>query len=171
MPKSLSRPARWHAVEKRIVLSVATFALISVAAFVNTRPTHAQVAGFASQVEGTWLTTVTIENGPLPFPTLLTFGSGGALIVTDSGVPPAQGNVYQGTWVRTGGNEIAFSFLGMQYTNGVLSGYIRVHETIRGEGAADAYASVGSTIEGLDVNMNVVFTARASTHGIRLRAR
>ena len=92
-------------------------------------------------------------------------------MVTDSGVPPGQGNVYQGSWVRTGGNEVTFTFLGFQFdAAGALSGYIRAHETIRGEASGDAYSSVNSRVEMLDRNMNVLFSGSASTHAVRIPA-
>jgi hypothetical protein len=47
-------------------------------------------------IEGSWLTTVTIPENPGPFPSLLTFGAGGALVVTDGSVSGALGNVYHG---------------------------------------------------------------------------
>src|SRR4051812_25525202 len=108
--------------------------LVAVTMFLGSPSIHAQGGGFVSGIEGSWLATITIQGGPPPFQAIATYGSRGSLVVTDSGVPPGQGNVYQGSWVRTGGNEVTFTFLGFQFdAAGSLSGYIRAHETIRGE--------------------------------------
>ena len=153
------------------VALIITVALFSLAAWAGDDNNQERGNHNAPQIEGSWLTTVTIPGGPPPFPFLLTFGTGGDLVVTDSSGPPALGNVYQGTWVRKGDHKIVFSFLGFQYDAlGVLAGYIRVHETIRIERSGNAYHSIVSTIESLDLNQDVVFSVVATTHGTRINA-
>ena len=151
---------------------IATVLIVSLAAFVGSQPSQAQGGAVAPQIEGSWLTTITIPENPGPFPSLLTFGAGGALVVTDGSVSGALGNVYQGTWARKGDHKIVFSFLGFQYdAAGVLAGYIRVHETIRLEPSGDAYNSISSTIEILDVNQALLAGPFvATTHGVRINA-
>ena len=151
---------------------IATVAIVSLAALIGSQSGQAQGGAVAPQIEGAWLTTVTIPDGPPPFPALLTFGAGGGLVVTDGSIPPALGNVYQGTWRRKGDHEIAFSFLGFLYdAAGAPAGYIRVHETIRLERSGNAYNSIVSKIEILDPNLNVVAGPfEATTHGTRINA-
>jgi hypothetical protein len=128
----------------------------------------------APQIEGTWLITVTqpLPGGPIHFPSLGTFSAGGGLVVTDSIAPPSSGNVYQGTWARTGNHEVTFTFLGFQYdATGALASYIRVHEVVKFERSGNAYNSTLSTVEILDLNLNLVAGPFVSTtHGVRINA-
>jgi hypothetical protein len=161
----------WWAIRPASVALVATVAMVCVATWVGSQPSQAQGGAVAPQIEGSWLATITIPDVP-PFPSLLTFGAGGALVVTDGSVSPASGHVYQGTWARKGDHQIVFSFWGLNYdAAGVLVGYLRVHETIKLDPSRDAYNSVVSKIEVLDVNQNVVFgPVEATTHGTRINA-
>jgi hypothetical protein len=152
------------------ILGVVLLAAFAVAQTAAAHATTAAEGAVAPELEGTWLATVTISDGPPPFPSLLSYTRGGALIVTDSSLSPALGNVYQGTWARTGAHEFAFTFLGFQYdAQGVFSNYIRVHETIRLERSGNAYNGVTS-IEVLDTAQNVIGTASATTHAARVAA-
>jgi hypothetical protein len=124
----------------------------------------------APEIEGTWLATITIPDGPPPFPSLLTYARGGALTVTDSSVAPALGNLYQGTWTKTGPHEFTFTFLGFQFdANGVFASYIRVRETIHLQRDGNTYDGV-STIEFLDPVLNVIATGSSTSHATRVNA-
>ena len=90
---------------------IATVAIVSLAALIGSQSGQAQGGAVSPQIEGSWLSTVSSPDIPAPFPALITFGAGGALVVTDSSLSPALGNVYQGTWARKGDHKIAFSFL------------------------------------------------------------
>jgi hypothetical protein len=162
--------------KRALVVSVlGVMGVLLLAAFAAAQTTYANAniatgGAVAPELEGTWLATVTIPDGPPPFPSLVSYARGGVLIVTDSSLSPASGNVYQGTWARTGSHEFAFTFLGFQYdTQGVFSNYIRVHETIRLERGGKAYNGV-TTIEVLDTAQNVIGTASATTHATRVTA-
>jgi hypothetical protein len=125
-------------------------------------------ARVSPEIEGTWLATITIPDEPPPFPSLLTYARGGALIATDSGVPPALGNVYQGTWTKIGAHKYAFTLLGFGYDEtGVLTGYVRVHETLEFEPGGNAYNGVAA-IEILDINQNVIGTGTSLSHARRI---
>jgi hypothetical protein len=136
----------------------------------------AQISSASAQVspeiEGTWLAMVTVPEGPpFPFPSLVTYASGGALTVTDSSVPPALGNVYQGSWTRTGPHEFAFTFLGFQYDEaGGFSGYITAHEILQLEPGGDVYNGVTS-LAILDPDMNVIVEMTSTSHATRISAR
>jgi hypothetical protein len=115
------------------------------------------------KIEGTWLGAIPLPDGGT-FPSLLTYARGGALIATDSSVPPALGNVYQGTWAKTGPHEFTFTFLGFFYNEtGALDGYFRVHETVYLDPGGDSYTS-DSIGEILDLDMNVIETLPGSTN-------
>jgi hypothetical protein len=159
-------------VKAKLNFVLRIIAALLIAAFAITQTAQANGAGeaVAPELEGTWLVTVTIPDGPPPFASLATYARGGALTITDSSVSPALGNVYQGTWIRTGSREFAFTFLGFQYdAQGTFSNYLRVHETIRLERGGNAYNGV-STIEVLDTAQNVIETVSATTHATRVAA-
>jgi hypothetical protein len=155
------------------VLGVVGTLLLGAFAFTQTtqaNDTTTAERAVAPEIEGTWLVTVTIPDGPPPFPSLVTYARGGALTVTDSSVSPALGNVYQGTWAKTGSREFAFTFLGFQYNaQGVFTNYIRARETIRLNRSGNAYNGV-TAIEVLDTAMNVIATATSTTHATRITA-
>lgn len=140
-------------------------------------PTQAPVAGanattessaVAPEIEGTWLLTGTMQGSTIR--SLVSYARGGALMVTDSGPGPAAGNVYQGTWTKTGPDEFAFTFLGFQYSaNGNLTNYIRGRETLRLEPGGLAYNGV-TTIEILDAVQKVIETLSGTTHATRVNA-
>ena len=148
----------------------AAVCLMAFTGLTATQFSNAQGGAVAPRIEGTWLVTVTPAGGvPPPFPSLVTYSAGGGMVVTDSSFPPAQGNVYQGTWVRKG-NQFEFTFLGFQYDSaGVHSGYVRVFETVTLEQSGDAYNGAG-TFQLLDLNQNVVFSEGDTTHATRINA-
>ena len=124
----------------------------------------------APEIEGTWLATIAILDGPPPFPSLLSYARGGALTVTDSAVAPALGNVYQGTWAKIGPNEFAITFLGFQYdADGTFAQYVRVHETLRLRPDGETYDGA-STVESLDPAQNVLTTMSTTSHATRVNA-
>jgi hypothetical protein len=145
--------------------------LLAALALAQTTQANTDAGGaVAPELEGTWLVTVTIADGPPPFESLATYARGGALTITDSSVSPALGNVYQGTWTRTGPQEFAFTFLGFQYdAQGIFTNYLRVRETIRLERGGNAYSGV-TTIEVLDTAQNVIATVSATTSATRVAA-
>lgn len=101
-------------------------------------------------------------------------------MVTDSGVPPALGHVYQGTWARTGNREFKFTFLGFQYVPPVPEiefpafYHFRHHETIRLDRSGETYDSLAGSTEFLDSNYSVTdgpfIDPPGVTHGMRLHA-
>lgn len=151
---------------------IATVAIVALSAVLGSPSGQAQGGAVAPQIEGSWLITVTIADGPPPFRAIETFSAGGALVVTDGGQPPSLGHVYQGTWARTGGHKFAFTFLGFQYdAAGVHSGFIRVRVTLTLEPDGNAYNGTG-TVEFLDLNQNVVAGPfELTTHGVRINAK
>jgi hypothetical protein len=159
-------------ISNRIIVVVALLTIVFggvTMAYASGRDTI-QAAEVSSEIEGTWLATVTIPDGPPPFPSLVTYARGGALIATDGSVAPALGNVYQGTWTKTGPHQFAFTFMGFQYdAAGVLTNYIRAHETLQLERSGNIYNGVTS-LEFLDTNMNVIATASSTTHAVRIDA-
>ena len=149
---------------------VITIALAATVALIGTQSVTAEGGAVAPEIEGTWLATITIPDGPPPFPSLVTYARGGALAVTDSSIAPGLGNVYQGTWTKTGPHEFTFTFLGFQFdVNGVFVNYIRARETIQLQRDGKAYNGV-ATIEILDTAQNVLATMSSTSHATRVNA-
>lgn len=147
---------------------VITIALAVALALIGTQSVTAAGGAVAPEIEGTWLATITVAGGPPPFPSLVTYARGGALIVTDSSVAPDSGNIYQGSWAMTGPHKYTFTFLGFQYdASGVLTGYFRGHETVQLESGGKAYNGV-ATIEFLDTAMNVIMSGTSKSHATRI---
>jgi hypothetical protein len=158
-------------VPKRIILGVALLAIVFAGVTLAFTPGKDDLfaAGVSPEIEGAWFTMVTIPNYP-PFPSIMTYARGGALNATDSSVSPALGNVYQGTWKKTGPHQFAFTLLGFQYDEaGVFIGYFRARETVQLEPGGNADNGVTS-IEILDPEMNVIATDSSTTHATRIPA-
>lgn len=120
------------------------------------------------EIEGTWLATITIPDGPPEFPSLVTYARGGALTVTDSSVSPALGNVYQGSWTKTGPHKYTFTVMGFLYDEeGVFVGYIRLHEIVTIEPGGNVYNGEAS-IEILDPEQNVRETGSSTSYAERI---
>ena len=159
----------WRTKLASLVL-VGTLALFCVAAASSPQSERGDGATQMPALEGSWLITVNV--GQTPFPSILTFGTGGALVATDSSQAPAVGNVYQGTWTRTGPHEVTFTLLGFLFSGtGALENYIRIHETGRLDGSGQTYDSVTSTVEILDLDKNVLVSFPGATHGERIMAK
>ncbi len=158
-------------IRPSLLALVIIVALAVTMAVIGTQSATADSGAVAPELEGTWLVTVTLQDGPPPFPSLVSFARGGAFIVTDSASGgPAAGNVYQGTWTRTGPDEFAFTFLGFQYdAAGSLANYLRGRETIRLERNGNAYNGM-TTVDVLDTAQNVIATSKGTTHATRVKA-
>ena len=151
---------------------VVTIALAATMVLIGSQPAAGEGGTVAPELEGTWLATISIESGgPPPFEGLNTYARGGALIVTDGGVPPASGYVYQGSWTKTGPGQFSSAFLGFKYdaTTGARTGYIRIHETDHLQPDGKTYDGV-ATIEILDTAQNVIVTVSATSHATRISA-
>ncbi len=156
-------------ISNRIIVIAALLTIVLGGATMAFAPGENINYAASPEIEGTWLAIITGDETP-PFPTLLTYAGGGALTVTDSSVSPALGNIYQGTWAKTGPHEYAFTFLGFLYDEtGVLTGYFRSHETVQVEPGGNAYNGV-STGEILDLDQNVIMTITGTSHATRINA-
>jgi hypothetical protein len=87
-------------IKPSLLAFIITIALVAAMGLISTQSVTADNGTAAPELEGTWLVAVTILDGPPPFPSLVSYARGGALMVTDSSVSPALGNVYQGAWTR-----------------------------------------------------------------------
>jgi hypothetical protein len=160
-------------IKPSLLALVIIIALAATMAAIGTQSATADSSAVAPELEGTWLATVTLQEGPPPLPSpfaaLVSYARGGVLIVTDSSGVPAAGNVYQGTWTKTGPHEFTFTFLGFQYDANGFTNYIRDHETIRLEPNGSAYNGV-MNIDILDTAQNIIVTFTGTSHATRVNA-
>ena len=157
---------RWSLISRRLS-RVAIVTLMVLAAILGPQPSRADDGGGDPRIQGSWLVTVTIPGGPPPFRSLETFAGGGAFVATSS-EPPSAVNSAHGTWARVSHGQFHLTFLEFQYdANGVHSGYLRVRETRRLESGGDTFDGTG-TVEFLDGEFNVLFSADVTTHGTRI---
>jgi hypothetical protein len=163
-------------IMKISIRTIVIFAMLAIVfggvtmAFVSEKNAN-YAAKVSPEIEGTWLATITPSDGMPPFPSLLTFASGGALTVTDGGVSPALGNLYQGTWAKIGPHKYAFTFWGFVYDEtGVLTNYFISHDTIQVEPGGKTYNGV-SAGELIDLDQNVVMTMTGTSHATRINAK
>ncbi len=156
-------------IRPSLLALVIIVALAATMAVIGTQSATAESGAVAPELEGTWLVTVTIQDGPPPFPSLVSYARGGALIVTDSSGVPSSGNVYQGTWTKTGPHEFTFTFLGFLYDANGLTNYIRGHDTIQLEPNGSAYNGV-TLVDIFDTAWNHIATSNGTTHATRVNA-
>ena len=159
-------------ISKRLIVTVALLVIVlgGVTLAYASGESKTNAADAAPEIEGTWLAIITVPDGPPPFPSLVTYARGGAVIVTDSSGPPAVGNVYQGTWTKSGPHEFTFTFMGFMYDEtGALASYFKAHETIKLEPGGDAYNGE-ATLEFLDPDLNVMGTGSSTSHATRITA-
>ena len=159
-------------ISKRLIVTVALLVIVlgGVTLAYASGESKTNAADAAPEIEGTWLAIITVPDGPPPFPSLVTYARGGAVIVTDSSGPPAVGNVYQGTWTKSGPHEFTFTFMGFMYDGtGALAGYFKAHETVTLEPGGDAYNGV-SQGEIFDIDMILIAQGSGTSHATRIPA-
>ena len=102
-------------------LVVATM-LATLIAFTGTRSNVSAEGANAPSLEGSWEVTV-MPDGGAPIVNFATFTSGGGIIGTD---PDPNLSTGLGTWVRTGGNEFAVTFVHFLSDQGAAIGTVKV---------------------------------------------
>jgi hypothetical protein len=124
----------------------------------------------ASEIEGSWLITVTPAGGAPAFKALLTYAAGGGLTGVDASLPPSQVTALHGTWVRKGGHKFAFTFVEFLFDPaGAFIGSIKIHENLTFEAHGDTYNGVW-TGEVLDPDGNLIAPIGGTTHATRINA-
>lgn len=102
-------------------LVVATM-LATLIAFTGTRSNVSAGGDNAPGLEGSWEVTV-MPDGGAPVVDFATFTGGGGIISTD---PDPNVSTGIGTWVRTGGNEFAITFVHFLSDQGAAVGTLKV---------------------------------------------
>ncbi len=125
-----------------------------------------------NRLEGTWLSTVTIENPPpgieATFLALNTFGRSGEVVVSSSQGLPDRRSLAQGEWVRSGDGRYECSFTWFRFdAAGTYIGTQRVRRTMTLGPNRDTFEST-DVVEVIAPNGTVVATLNATEVATRI---
>ena len=124
-------------MNKRI--SAALIITVMIATFIAATGTQFNAQGggpSAPQLEGTWEVTV-MPTGGAPVVDLATFTSGGGLINSD---PDPNLSAGHGTWVKTGGQEFAVTFVHFLSDQGTAIGTLKVRAEMQLDKHTDTFS-------------------------------
>lgn len=126
----------------------------------------------AKKLVGTWDVQVTIRNCQTgaairTFASVGTFMSGGTLIDSTSGIPPALRNPGQGVWNHEGGRNYRFKFKSFSFdASGNFTGWTIIQHEANLNHGGDDYESAG-TAEVYNPSGVLVFTGCSTTTATR----
>ncbi|MBA3766122.1 MAG: hypothetical protein H0W99_03865 [Acidobacteria bacterium] len=119
--------------------SAALVFVVLIAALMAVAGTQFNARGGASsapQLEGSWEITVMPDGGD-PIVDIGTFTSGGGIINSD---PDPNLSTGHGTWVRTGGDEFAVTFVHFLSDQGAALGTLKVRSVIQLDKQTDTFS-------------------------------
>jgi len=125
-----------------------------------------------SQAQGTWMVTVTppVISGRPAFNALITFSVGGALIVSTQNDHLADAGIQQGTWRRTGSNQITSTQLWFVYApTGDAVGTVKVRAVYDFSNANDLTGSGQQLLCDLTGSNCTLLPGLASLQGKRVQ--
>ena len=149
------------------VVAIAVVAVLSV--LVSVRSARAADKAPLPDIVGTWITTITPDDGSPSFPGLLTFNVGGTASQAAAGPPiPALGNPGFGVWKRRGRNTFEGTWVQLTYDETLqLNGSLKITSVIRLNEATQTITTV-DTVTIYDVDGNPFLTLGGSQVGRRL---
>lgn len=109
-------------IKKTLAALVVATMLATLIAFTGTRSNVSAGGATTPELEGSWEVTVMPDGGD-PIVDIATFTSGGGLINSD---PDPNLSTGHGTWIRTGGNEFASTFVHFLSDQGAALGTLKV---------------------------------------------
>jgi hypothetical protein len=126
------------------------------------------------QLEGTWLSRVTLESAPpgaeTSFQALNTFAARGRLLVSSSQTLPATRSLAHGEWVHLGGRGYASTFVAFRFdATGKYVGTLRVRRELTLAPSLDAFEST-DVVEFVAPDGTVVASIRATESATRITA-
>lgn len=144
-------------------------AILCLAAIPLARSGETDVGSSEARLEGSWLVTVTIPDGPPPFEGLMSYTADGVVIGSQPSSPDLLFTPWHGTWTKTGRREFVFTAV-CYYWDRTTSGVWKVvnKETVTIEPDGDAYNGQGSCTE-YGPN-GAVLASTATTHAVRIKA-
>lgn len=130
--------------------------------------------GQTRQLEGTWMSTVTLQNPPpgaaATFHGLNTFIRGGRLLVSSSQAMPVTRSLAHGEWARTGNRRYASTFVAFRYDPaGNFVGTLRVRRELTLSPSGDQFEAT-DVVEFLAPDGSVIATLDATEVATRLPA-
>ena len=123
-------------IKKTLAALVVATMLATLIAFTGTRSNVSAGGANAPPLEGSWEITVNPDGGE-PIVDLATFTSGGGIINSD---PDPNLSTGHGTWVRTGGNEFAVTFVHFLSSGGVPLGRLKVRAIMQLDQQTDTFS-------------------------------
>ena len=123
-------------IKKTLAAFVVATMLATLVAFTGTQSNVNAGGGNAPALEGSWEITVTPDGGE-PIVDLATFTSGGGVINSD---PDPNLSTGHGTWVRTGGDQFAVTFVHFLSSGGVPLGRLKVRSLITLDKQTDTFS-------------------------------
>ena len=147
---------------RRISTALAIVAIASLITLTGTHSSATTDGSSAPQLEGTWEVTV-MPTGGDPIVDIATYTKGGGIITTD---PDPNLSTGLGTWVRTGHNTFAVTFVHFLSDAGAPLGTVKV----RAEGTLDPKTDTQSATFRTDVVIggNVVQSICGTVHARRI---
>jgi hypothetical protein len=116
-----------------------TLVIVAIVALIGLVGTQSNVKGggaSAPELEGSWEVTV-MPTGGDPIVDTATFTKGGGLITAD---PDPNVTTGIGTWVRTGGNQFAVTFVHFLSDSGAPLGTLKVRSEITLDSQTDTFS-------------------------------
>jgi hypothetical protein len=167
MTRAITRSSRRWVGTAALVIAVAVAVAATLAA-----SSPAASAPKTQQLNGTWLTTVTLVNPPQGVPpsfmALNTFFPSGELIASSSQVLPNTRTLAHGGWIRVANRRFASTFTAFRFdTSGVYAGMLRVRRTLT-LSADGSSLTANDVVEMLNPEGTIVASFQATETGHRL---
>lgn len=133
--------------------------LATLIGFTGTKANVSAGGETAPSLEGSWEITV-MPNGGDPIVDIATFTGGGGIVNTD---PDPNLSTGHGTWVRTGGDEFAVTFVHFLSDGGAPLGTLKVRAVMQLDRATDTFSGPFRTdvIIGGEVVQSICGTVQA----------
>jgi hypothetical protein len=164
-------PDRQH---RRRWIGAAALAAVAIATSAGTLATSSPAASTpkTQQLNGTWLTTITLVNPPQGVPpsfmALNTFFPGGDLIASSSQLLPSTRTLAHGGWIRVADRRFASTFTAFRFdAAGVYAGMLRVRRTLT-LSADGRTLTANDVVEILNPGGTVVASFQATETGHRV---
>jgi hypothetical protein len=149
-------------IKKTFAALVVATMLATLIAFTGTRSNVSAGGGSAPALEGSWEITVTPDGGD-SIVDLATFTRGGGIINSD---PDPNLSTGHGTWVRTGVDEFAVTFVHFLSSGGVPLGTLKVRAVQQLDKRTDTFSGKFQT--DVIIGGNVVQTICGTVQGKRM---
>jgi hypothetical protein len=144
---------------KRISTALVVVAIATLITLTSTQSSATPGASSAPQLEGSWEVTV-MPTGGDPIVDISTNTKGGGVINVD---PDPNLSAGIGTWVRTGGNQFAVTFVHFLSDSGAALGTLKVRAEITLDSQMDTFSGPFRTdvVIGGDVVQSICGTVQA----------